>query len=190
MADNEWDEYADDWDLNPQTATYASNAYSELQKVYKLKNARIFDFGCGTGLLTELLSPSAAEIVALDSSSKMIEALRKKNLQNVHAMSASLTTSFIKTEACLNSKFDLIVASSVCAFLPDYSETLSLLKSLLKEGGTFVQWDWLSSGEEKSMGFSVDELHTNLKNTMFRNIKISEPFDIEGMAVVMAVAQK
>jgi len=25
---------------------------------------------------------------------------------------------------------------------------------------------------------------------MFKNIKISEPFDIEGMAVVMAVAQK
>ena len=40
--------------------------------------------------------------------------------------------------------FDLIVASSVCAFVPDYQQTLSDLQLLLKEDGVFVQWDWRS----------------------------------------------
>ncbi|MCH8334286.1 MAG: class I SAM-dependent methyltransferase [Proteobacteria bacterium] len=41
----------------------------------------------------------------------------------------------------LTEKFDLVVASSVCSFLPDYNSTLRDLSSALKPGGLFVQWE-------------------------------------------------
>ena len=78
MPTNEWDDYAEDWDENPQTSLYASNAFQELQREVQLGDMRVLDFGCGTGLLTEKLSPQVKEIVALDGSSKMIQILNQK----------------------------------------------------------------------------------------------------------------
>ena len=78
------------------------------------------DFGCGTGLLTERMSPHASSIVALDSSNKMIAILNNKNLPNVTTVAEELSAELINKNASLNNRFDLIVASSVFAFLPDY----------------------------------------------------------------------
>ena len=189
MTVNEWDQYAQDWEANPQTSLYASNAFAELQKVFHLSEKRVFDFGCGTGLLTEKLSPSVTEIVALDASSKMVDVLERKGLSNVRTISNILNAEFLDEEPDLQSRFDLVVASSVCAFLPDYPETLKLLKTLLVEGGTFVQWDWLVSEGEGGTGFSVGQVETKLAAASFIDIQTSVPFEVEGMQVLMAVAQ-
>ncbi|MDV7340470.1 class I SAM-dependent methyltransferase [Terasakiella sp. A23] len=186
MADNEWDDYAQDWDGNPQTGLYAAKAFEELQKISPIKGLRIFDFGCGTGLLSEKMSPMANEIVALDGSAKMIDILNNKALSNVKTIADFLSADLLKAQSDLQNSFDLVVASSVCAFVPDYPATLKLLKSLLVEGGTFVQWDWLVS--EGEMGFAAEELRSELQSASFSNIEITVPFQIEGRQVVMASA--
>jgi trans-aconitate methyltransferase len=90
--------------------------------------------------LTEILSPLVAEIVALDASDKMIQGLRQRHpLPNVVPVSGLLTEGMVQETACLQTKFDLIVASSVCGFLPDYPGTLQILRSLLAPQGIFVQ---------------------------------------------------
>ncbi|MGB0860069.1 MAG: SAM-dependent methyltransferase, partial [Pseudoalteromonas spongiae] len=55
----------------------------------------------------------------------------------------------------LTDGFDLIVASSVCAFVPNYQQLLTLFQRLLKQNGTFVQWDW-QRNEQDDFGFTPE----------------------------------
>jgi 2-polyprenyl-3-methyl-5-hydroxy-6-metoxy-1,4-benzoquinol methylase len=155
ILSNEWDEYAENWDVDPTVEEYAKNAFSALLQNININGLTVLDFGCGTGALTQLMSPTAKSIVAIDPSSEMIKHLDKKALNNVSSISDYLSKELVQSLPEFKNKFDVIVASSVCGFLPDYEATLSLLKSLLKDGGVFVQWDWLSNDDSSEMGLSV-----------------------------------
>ena len=130
-----WDEYAEAWDDNADVISYSKKAFDALCETINPEGLNILDFGCGTGQLTERLSPIANRILALDSSKKMISVLNNKQLSNVDTLVCELTDETIKSNVSLHSKFDLIVASSVCSFLPDCESTLILLKTLLKPSG-------------------------------------------------------
>ena len=69
---NEWDEYAENWDVDLTVKQYAKNAFSTLIDEISINELSILDFGCGTGALTELLNHNAKHIVAIDPSSAMI----------------------------------------------------------------------------------------------------------------------
>ncbi len=193
MAVNEWDDFAEQWDSDVSTNIYADHAYGEIVKIVKLGGQRVFDFGCGTGLLTARLSDDAGEIVALDGSSKMIEKLNRKGLPNVFPIAGFLSESLIQNNTLLHQKFDLLIASSVCAFLPDYEATLPLLKSLLVPNGIYVQWDWLASDESSENGFTERRVQQALHDAGFDSISISQPFAIDDppdtLTVLMAIAK-
>ena len=133
----------------------------------------------------------AKDIVALDGSSEMIKLLAKKNLSNVSTISAFLTQELVDSHPELTKKFDLIVASSVCGFLPDYEITLGLLTSLLKSGGMFVQWDWLSNDDSAETGLSENRVLAALEANQLIDINIEKPFEMDSskgtMRVLMAV---
>lgn len=193
---NAWDEYAQAWDNNPDVKAYAEQAFKELLKQCDITNKTILDFGCGTGTFTALLSAQTNKIVALDDSPKMIAQLERKNLANVVTHNDLLTADFINQHSELINSFDIIVASSVCGFLPNYPETLLLLKSLLKEQGTFVQWDWLSeemSEKDDKVGLSFNEVEQALTQCQFTDIHLTTPFKMnssQGITpVLMAVAR-
>lgn len=153
-----WDEYAEGWDSNEDVIEYSEKAFRSLLDAVNLSGLRVLDFGCGTGLLTEKISPKAKEILALDPSEKMVFILTEKKLHNVTAVSKELSENLIRESKLLSKKFDLIVASSVCSFLPEYEKTLDLLKSLLVPEGTFVQWDWLATEENSDFGLSRETI--------------------------------
>lgn len=153
MTPNEWDDRALDWDGNNDVQLYARNAYQSWNTkiaplIEDLAGSRILDFGCGTGLLTKKFAAVCAEVVAVDSSAAMIDVLRKKiideKINNVTTLSLDLNADTIKRSTDLAEGFHIIVASSVCSFLPDYDATLTDLCALLKPGGYFIQWDWLA----------------------------------------------
>jgi len=175
---NEWDEYAEGWDVDSSVQEYASKAFDELLKVITIDDLSVFDFGCGTGSLTQLLSPRVSDIIALDGSSGMIDCLAKKNLKNVSTISGFLTQDLINNHQNLTQKFDLIVASSVCGFLPDYEMTLGLLKSLLKKGGVLVQWDWLASDDASETGLSEHRVLSAFKVNEFIDTQVTRPFEM------------
>ena len=83
MTTNEWDEYATGWDINEDVREYANKAFDTFEQnvapaLSTPSKSRVLDFGCGTGLLAEKLAGRCGEIVAIDSSPKMIEVLEKK----------------------------------------------------------------------------------------------------------------
>lgn len=188
-----WDQYAAGWDTNQMVRMYAEKAYQTLTAIVNLAGLDVFDFGCGTGLLTEKMASEANRIVALDPSIKMIEVLQSKRLQNVDTLSIELSPNAIKTNPLLQTKFDLIVASSVCAFVPDYEGTLQLLKSFLKLNGIFVQWDWQQSETDGNFGFTETMIESAFTKTGLTVLSVSESFSLSSdqgkMQVLMGVAQ-
>ena len=132
---NEWDEYAAGWNENKDVVRYADLAYQSLCELVSPQGLNVLDFGCGTGCLTDNLAEEARSIVGLDTSLAMLAVLERKDLPNVETLGVELTSEAVAKHPILQSPFDLIVASSVCGFLPDYEGSLALLASLLAPGG-------------------------------------------------------
>ena len=188
-----WDDHADCWDSNEAVILYSQKAYESLLNIVDLEGCKVLDFGCGTGLLTERISEKANSVVAIDPSKKMISVLAGKHLNNVRAINGELTQELIDNDEVIRSGFDIIVASSALAFVPDYQETIKLLKQLLRKGGFFVQWDWLKEREEPGIGFSAELIEIEMAQAGFSKYSTSIPFSMESsdglMKVVMGIAE-
>lgn len=178
MSEN-WDEYAEGWDNNDSTVLYASKAYASLLVNAEIAGVSVLDFGCGTGLLTQRIADQAASVVALDPSKKMISVLEKKHLKNVSTIDQVLSQHLMNTHKSLQNGFDVIVASSALAFVPDYQQTLIQLKSLLNKGGSFIQWDWLAEGEGEENSFTQESIQLALKNAGFSDYSTSIAFSMQ-----------
>ena len=188
---SEWDEYANQWDGDKRVIHYSQQAYQSLTQAINCDGLTILDFGCGTGRLTELLHPHAKRIVAIDSSAKMIGVLAAKNLPKAEPLAIDLNSS---NSQPMHNTFDLIVASSVCAFLPDYQASLALFMQLLKPQGYFVQWDWLKEAGESTPGFTAEEIQAAFDNCSFETINLQQAFTMQQgedeAPVIMGIAQK
>lgn len=192
MSEN-WDYSADNWDTNSDVISYSEMAYESLVKSVNIEGKYILDFGCGTGLLTERLSPLAKSIVAIDTSPKMISVLQSKNLSNVTTLSEPLTLELINKNSSLINKFNIVVASSVFSFLPNYISVLKLLKSIMATDGSLIQWDWLPPDGDPGFGLSEFTIKKSLNSAGFKHIVLTQPFSLNfekgNMPVVMGVAK-
>ena len=132
---NEWDQYAASWDTDSGPRVYAAAAYASLQRVLSdagaaLEGARVIDFGCGTGLLTERLVAAGSTVHAVDTSPAMLDILDTKITQ--HRWDRVRTGTSLPAE---REAFDLVVCSSVCAFLDDYPATVEDWSLASETGG-------------------------------------------------------
>ncbi len=190
---SEWDEYAGDWDSDEEVIQYSEKAFQSLGELVPLDGLNVLDFGCGTGLLAEKIAGLAKRVVGLDTSPAMLAVLEGKQLANVATLEGELSEELIAGSALLRSRFDLVVASSVCGFLPDYERTLHLLKSLIVPGGLFVQWDWLTSGDGSDHGFTSEMVLGALKGAGFDAVSVTSPYSMESakgeMKVLMGVGR-
>lgn len=191
---NEWDEYAATWENNEATNAFAQACFKELTQLTSLKRKSVLDFGCGTGLLSQLMSPETKEIVALDGSEAMIEELDKKGLDNVEPVVDLLTRGLVAQHPAFRNQFDLVVASSVCGFLDNLQETVNIIYTLLDEYGLFVHWDWVAESDEQDYGLTLTRVKETLFNAGFEKVEVSTPFEIDTgkgvRQVLMAVAHK
>ncbi|USD44181.1 class I SAM-dependent methyltransferase [Vibrio sp. SCSIO 43135] len=191
---NEWDEYAENWEQDQATSIYAQHVFDCLSELVDLKGKHVLDFGCGTGLLCQKLSPLAKDIVALDGSEAMIEQLDKKELDNVEPVVDMLSRGLVAQHPAFRGQFDVVVASSVCGFLPNFSDTVDVIYSILDDGGVFVHWDWLAEGEGDQVGFTEARVNQVLSSVGFSEVSISVPFEIATNSgtkkVVMGVGRK
>ncbi len=85
-----WNDHAECWGDNADVNLYADRAFTSLVAQIDIVNAnrkskRVLDFGCGTGLLAERVAPYVHELVAVDTSEKMIAVLKSKDIRKVAA---------------------------------------------------------------------------------------------------------
>jgi predicted TPR repeat methyltransferase len=148
-----------------------------LQEIVKscgvaLAGARVIDFGCGTGLLTEQLVLAGAAVHGVDTSPAMLDVLDGKVAR--HRWTNVTTSAEPPATAPL---YDLIACSSVCSFLDDYPGTVADLVSLLRPGGLFVQWDWERTSDDPH-GLSRDEITDALERAGLVEISVNTGFSV------------
>jgi 2-polyprenyl-3-methyl-5-hydroxy-6-metoxy-1,4-benzoquinol methylase len=192
---SEWDSYADDWDDDQGARTYAQTAYGSLiaeltARDFTLAGSKVCDFGCGTGLLTELMIDEVDSIDAVDTSDAMLAKLASKGEKR------GWTSVRLSTELPTgNRTHDLVVCSSVLSFVDDYRATVGYLVNLLRPGGVFVQWDWQRDDtDEDAHGLTRLEISDTLADAGLAQGEVGTAFevDVEGatMSPLMGVGER
>lgn len=179
-----WDEHAGEWDSNPDVRAYADKAFASLLTVADLtgkgrRYERMLDFGCGTGLLSERLAPHVDEIVAIDTSPKMIAVLRSKDIGNVKALCADIDAPETRKLPEFKQPFDMIVASSALTFVPDYDATVRNLAGHLRGGGLLVQWDWLKTEGADDFGLTPQQISNAFETAGLDVISVGDGFRMD-----------
>ncbi len=189
-----WDDYAPTWEQDTTTSQYADMAFRTLLQQTSITNKNILDFGCGTGLLSQRMSLQARTIVALDASEAMIEELDKKLLTNVEPVVDRLSRGLVAQHPAFRRQFDVIVASSVCGFVNNLTETLIIAHSLLEQDGLFIHWDWLKQTEDDH-GLTPEQVKLHFKEAGFSDIEcIPNAFELTTASgiipVLMGIAKR
>ncbi|SMY08301.1 class I SAM-dependent DNA methyltransferase [Flavimaricola marinus] len=186
---DDWNDHAEGWDDDPNVKRYAELAFGSLIAHLDIRapdwaGRRVLDFGCGTGLMAEKVAPHVQEVVAVDTSDRMIAVLTAKAISNVRPLHADILAEGFPGAGDPGAGYDLIYASSVCGFLPDYAAAVAKLAGLLRPGGQFVQWDW-QAAEGDEDGLSLTGVTSALRNAGLRDVEVRTDFDFaaEGMSM-------
>ena len=102
---------------------------------------------------------------------------------NVDAIGAAVDSAQHERPELFALPFDIVIASSVCAFLDDYAGTVVTLTSLLRPGGAFVQWDWeLHREDDEPVGLSREQVVDALTAAGLLDIRVETAFavDVDG----------
>ena len=195
MPTDNWDDFASDWDSRSDVRQYADYAFESWNRrvaplLENMRELNVLDFGCGTGLLTEKFASQVNSVVAVDTSVKMLNELKEKirasEMTNVNAIVTTISPDLLASDPVLFSDFDLVIASSVCNFLPDYEETLCTIARTMKPGGIFVQWDWIDD-----MG--ADRIRRAYDRAGLKCVSVDEEFAMDGhdgpMQVIMGIGR-
>ncbi|MDG2112728.1 MAG: class I SAM-dependent methyltransferase [Actinomycetota bacterium] len=179
---SEWDEYASTWDDDAAVQAYAAAAFDSLlqltaERGISLGGAHACDFGC----VTERLAPSCAGVHAVDTSPAMLAVLSDKAVTNgwTHVRTSGRLPEGVA--------YDLIVCSSVLAFLDDHPATVRQLAERLRPGGLLVHWDWeLDLSDEEPFGLSRDPIRDALTAAGLVDVTVGEGFSVEFGGQTMA----
>ncbi|MEM8904560.1 MAG: class I SAM-dependent methyltransferase [Actinomycetota bacterium] len=176
---SEWDEHAADWERDAGPRAYAEAAFGSLLDVLdghgiEPAGARVCDFGCGTGLLVERLVTAGASVDGVDTSTAMLDLLREKIER--HGWS---TVRALEHLASAVGPYDVVVCSSVLSFVDDHPGTVQRLATLLRPGGTFVQWDWERAVDaDDDHGLTAEEISTALVAAGLVDVEVGTGFEV------------
>ena len=194
---SEWDEYAAGWDDDPAVRVYAAAAWESLTTMtdrlgVALAESSVCDFGCGTGLLTERLAPVCARVDAVDVSAAMRAVLAAKVA--THSWGHVAVLDHVPDEPA-GGGYDLIVASSVLAFVDDHPATVATLADRLSAGGVLVHWDWPADpADPAGGGLTPDAARGALVAAGLADISVGTgfeaPFEGEVMRPLMGVGRR
>ena len=136
-----FDEAAAQWDNNPGRIELARAVGEAIGRAIPFQAGwRVLDYGAGTGLLTLNLQPRVASMVALDSSTGMLQKLTQK-LAAAAISNVQIRHWDLEAGPFPEPGFDLVVSSMTLHHLRSVPLVLSRLADILKPGG------WLAVAE-------------------------------------------
>lgn len=117
----------------------AENAYIEQPAMRKaigeVRGKKIFEAGCGPGILAEYLVHEGAKVVGFDVSPKMIELAKKRVPDNATFFVADMARALPIDQS---GQFDMVVASLSIDYVENWTIPLSEFYRLLKPKGKFI----------------------------------------------------
>ncbi|MEH7880154.1 class I SAM-dependent methyltransferase [Rhizobium laguerreae] len=136
MAENDYDAFAVAYDADNEVNAW--NAYYERPAILALvgdaAGLSVLDAGCGGGAHAAALLERGAVVTGIDASAGMLEIAQRRLEGRARLLTADLNEALPFADKA----FDLILASLVMHYLPDWSKPLSEFNRLLPEGGRLV----------------------------------------------------
>ncbi len=145
-------------DIDPwqfRTSEYERDKYhATLGAFTKYKYTFALEVGCSIGVLTQLLSPRCANLLAIDASATAIEAAKSIKDPNVTFRVACLPADFPK------GTFDLIVLSEILYYFdkPDLTRIVESCIDSISRDGEIVLCHWLGETDYPLTGTEASEL--------------------------------
>lgn len=102
-----------------------------LELLGDIKNKKILDIGCGTGIYAKILTQKGAIVKGFDISPSMVGVARRENPKLDLRIGSANKIPF-------NEKFDIAFASLVVHYLPDWNKMLKEIRRVLKDDGIFI----------------------------------------------------
>ena len=130
-----FDEAASTWDEQPRRLELAAAVAAEIRRNVPLSGEiDVFDFGCGTGLVTLALQPFVGRVTGADASAGMLDELRRKVRDR---RLANVDTLLLGRGAPLPSdtRYHLIVSSMALHHVDDVGTLFRRFHGLLRDGG-------------------------------------------------------
>lgn len=133
MFENDYDAFAAAYDADNENNAW--NAYYERPAVLSLvgdvTGLRVLDAGCGGGAHAAALLDRGAILTGIDASAGLLEIAQRRLEGRAQLLLADLNELLPFDDGA----FDLILASLVMQYLPDWSPPLSEFNRLLSQGG-------------------------------------------------------
>ena len=138
---------------------------------------RVLEVACGAGAMSERVRDElGAQVVAVDSSERMVELTRQRGIEAYVADVLELPFE--------DSEFDCVFAGWLLYHVQDRERAISECARVLRPGGSFVTatladdnmgdlWDFLGSPRERILGFSSSNGAEQLERT-FGNVEARE----------------
>lgn len=135
-TDNDYDAfaaaYAADNERNAWNAHYERP--NTLRLAEPVTSLRVLDAGCGAGALAAALLDRGASVVGIDSSRGLLSLAAARLAGRAHLQQADLRDRL----PFRDETFDVVVASLVMHYLPDWNPTLREFHRVLRPGGRLV----------------------------------------------------
>ncbi|MEO6988607.1 MAG: class I SAM-dependent methyltransferase [Aquihabitans sp.] len=179
MTENGFDEKAATWDDDPGHVERATNVADAIRKTLPLgPSVRLFEYGAGTGLVSQALRSAVGTVTMADTSAGMREVMQAKVDGGVIA---DATVSDMDLAAGPvpepHDRFDLIVTVLTLHHIPELAPVLDNFASLLAPEGhlAIVDFDredgsFHGDGFDGHHGFDHDALTADLAQAGFRNV--------------------
>ena len=132
---NYFDAAAATWDDNPRRIEMAKAIVGAVRESVALSHEMdVFDYGCGTGLLSLLLSSQVRRVTGADNSAGMIQALRNKvarsTQNNIEAVLLDL-----EQDPAPSGRYHMVVSGMAMHHIADVRKIINAFHELLLPGG-------------------------------------------------------
>ena len=139
MTENRFDKAAGDWDKEKRRIELARDIAAGIAELALHTDMQAMEYGCGTGLVGLELAPRLGSLIAVDTSTGMLEILKSKiSEQGITNVSPRLLDLHRDT---FSQKFDLIFSAMTLHHLNDVSTVLAKFCDCLKPGGLLALAD-------------------------------------------------
>jgi len=135
MTRNRFDEAAANWDNEPRRVALMKTIGEKIvAQVQLTTDMDVFDYGCGTGLVSLYLLPHVRTVTGADNSAAMLQVLRGKiaetGLSNMEAVHLDL-----EHDAVPKNRYHMVVVSMAMHHIRDMEKVLHAFHELLVPDG-------------------------------------------------------
>ncbi|PQM75079.1 class I SAM-dependent methyltransferase [Corynebacterium sp. J010B-136] len=183
-----FDDQAAEWDKDPKKIERARRtAQLIVDTVQPQGSERVFEFGAGTGLVSQFLAPHVGALTLADNSHGMREVIANKIEAGI-LEGGGLSDSDLVEGQLPDEKYDLVVASLVLHHVANVPALLASFAGILAPGGVACIIELDDAGGKFHAhidhydghdGFKRDEFEQSLREAGFADVQFHDAGKIE-----------